>query len=199
MSKKAPTKQRILAAALTLFSERGYDAVSVGDIADSVGIRAPSLYKHYKSKEDIFEAVLEEMAPRNRTWQAALRMSGAIPAGGARSLRLMDEERLVQTGKELFSYFLHDEYACKFRRLLMLEQNRSPHLAALFAMQYLEEPLSYLSTMFGALADEGYLISASPHTMAEQFYAPIFMFLTLCDCLPETEPEGLTLLENNIR
>ena len=47
------TKQKILNEALTLFSERGYNAVYVGDIAAAVGIKAPSLYKHYKSKKDI--------------------------------------------------------------------------------------------------------------------------------------------------
>ena len=51
------TKQRILDEALTLFSEKGYANVFVGDIAERVGIKAPSLYKHYKSKRAIFDAI----------------------------------------------------------------------------------------------------------------------------------------------
>ena len=50
------TKQKILNEALTLFSEKGYSAVYVSDIADAVGIKAPSLYKHYKSKQEIFDS-----------------------------------------------------------------------------------------------------------------------------------------------
>lgn len=55
------TKERILDEALTLFAEKGYTAVYVGDIAAAVGIKAPSLYKHYKSKRDIFQAILDRM------------------------------------------------------------------------------------------------------------------------------------------
>ncbi|MGN0354257.1 MAG: TetR/AcrR family transcriptional regulator [Muricoprocola sp.] len=58
------TKQKILLESLRLFSQRGYDAVSVEQIAVAVGIKAPSLYKHYKSKKDIFHAIFEETARR---------------------------------------------------------------------------------------------------------------------------------------
>lgn len=53
-SKKEDTKQRILDEALRLFSQSGYDAVSVERIASAVGIKVPSLYKHFKSKQEIF-------------------------------------------------------------------------------------------------------------------------------------------------
>lgn len=55
--KKEDTKQRILDEALRLFSQSGYDAVSVERIASAVGIKAPSLYKHFKSKQEIFDAI----------------------------------------------------------------------------------------------------------------------------------------------
>ena len=58
------TRDRILLEALRLFSQRGYDAVSVEQIAAAVGIKAPSLYKHYKSKRDIFDAIFEETTRR---------------------------------------------------------------------------------------------------------------------------------------
>lgn len=58
---KENTKQRILAEALNLFSKNGYQAVSVEQIAKVVGIKAPSLYKHYNSKQDIFDAIFAEM------------------------------------------------------------------------------------------------------------------------------------------
>lgn len=58
------TKMRILDEALALFAEKGYGNVYVGQIAEAVGIKAPSLYKHYKSKKDIFNAILDEMKKR---------------------------------------------------------------------------------------------------------------------------------------
>ena len=55
------TKRRILTEALKLFSTNGYEAVSVEQIARAVGIKAPSLYKHYKSKRDIFDNIIVSM------------------------------------------------------------------------------------------------------------------------------------------
>ena len=59
--KNETTKQRILAEAVKLFSKEGYEAVSVDQIAKAVGIKAPSLYKHYKNKRDIFDSILRLM------------------------------------------------------------------------------------------------------------------------------------------
>ena len=60
-SKKEDTKQRILDEALRLFSQSGFDSVSVERIASAVGIKAPSLYKHFKSKRDIFDSIIERV------------------------------------------------------------------------------------------------------------------------------------------
>ena len=57
------TKERILSEALTLFAQKGYEAVSVEEIAAAVGIKAPSLYKHYKGKRDIFDHIVTHMTP----------------------------------------------------------------------------------------------------------------------------------------
>ena len=77
------TKHRILDEALTLFSEKGYANVFVGDIAERVGIKAPSLYKHYKSKQAIFDAIIEEMSERFLKQASALNISGTDPTTDA--------------------------------------------------------------------------------------------------------------------
>ena len=76
------TKQRILQEALRLFSQKGYDAVSVEQIADAVGIKAPSLYKHYKGKQDIFDAILTETAQRYAAFTGGI----SVPAGTPQEL-----------------------------------------------------------------------------------------------------------------
>lgn len=55
------TAQRILDAAEDLFAEKGYSATSLGDVADRVGIRSPSLYNHFKNKEALYQAVLDRL------------------------------------------------------------------------------------------------------------------------------------------
>ncbi len=65
-------------AALQLFAFRGYDATSMQDIADAVGIKKATIYSHFKSKSDIFLALLQEQADLfTNTITAALAKSGA--------------------------------------------------------------------------------------------------------------------------
>lgn len=62
--KQDDTRQRILDKALELFSAKGYDAVGVAEIAKAVGIKAPSLYNHFASKQAIFDALVESTTAR---------------------------------------------------------------------------------------------------------------------------------------
>ena len=193
------TKQKIMDAALALFSERGYEAVSVGQIAQAVGIKAPSLYKHYPSKEAIRQAILEAMAEGYRAKAAALHIDGTDPGADAAVFSTVSEDSLVQMGKELFSYFLHDGYTKKFRKMLTLEQYSNPDSAAFYTRQYWEDPLSYQSAMLGLLAKAGLFRQADPKLMALQFYAPLYALLLLCDRQPQKEAEAMVLLESHIR
>ena len=100
------TKQRIMKEALTLFAEKGYNDVYVSDIAQAVGIKAPSLYKHFKSKQEIFDAILEELK-RSYTQQAAmLNINGNNTQIDADIYAEVSESSLVEMGKGLFLYFL---------------------------------------------------------------------------------------------
>ena len=193
------TKQKILKEALDLFSEKGYDAVYVGEIAEAVGIKAPSLYKHYKSKRDIFNAILEEMKKRYDEQALALDMNGNNAETDANIFSAVSEDKLVQIGIGLFSYFLHDEYASKFRKMLTVEQFRNSELAMLYQRQYVDDPLSYQAAMFSLLSANGFLIAENTDITALHFYSPIYMLLNVCDRQPERENEILRLIEQHIR
>ena len=73
------TKEKILTAALELFSVRGYEDTSVADIAKTVGIKAPSLYKHYGSKQEIFTAILRKIDEQYRQQASMLQLDGKLP------------------------------------------------------------------------------------------------------------------------
>ena len=179
------TKKRILDEALTLFSENGYGNVYVAQIAEAVGIKAPSLYKHYKSKQDIFNAILDEMKKSYEKQASMLNISG--------------EDELVRMATGLFLYFLHDDYAQKFRKMLTIEQFRDSELAHLLTKEYADDPLSYQSAMFSMLCEKGVLRKYDPNVMALHFYAPIYFLLTVCDREPQREKESTELLKRHIR
>mgnify|MGYP003293866560 CR=1 FL=1 len=56
---KVNTKDQILDVALDLFSIRGYEATSISQIADAVGLRKASLYSHFASKQDIVNGIIK--------------------------------------------------------------------------------------------------------------------------------------------
>ena len=193
------TKKKILDVALTLFSEKGYGNVYVGQIAEGVGIKAPSLYKHYKSKQDIFEAILEEMRNRYDKEAAHLNMTGNDFLVDFKLYNNISEDELVKMGIGIFSFFLHDEYECKFRKMLTIEQFSNKELAELFSQQYFNEPLKYQTGLLQLLIMQGHMKNEDANVMALQFFAPIYLLMTVCDREPQREAEALQILEKHIR
>lgn len=193
------TKEKILSEALTLFSEKGYSDVYVGDIAAAVGIKAPSLYKHFKSKQDIFSAILEELKLSYDEQAAKLKLSDGDADKDAHVFSVASEDTLVTMGKELFLYFLHNDKVQKFRKMLTLEQFRNSELAELFSKQYVDAPLSYQAAVLAGVSANGLLMKEDEKIMALHFYAPIFLLLTMCDRELDRESEALLMIERHIR
>ncbi len=193
------TKQRILDEALTLFSEKGYANVFVADIAARVGIKAPSLYKHYKNKQAIFDAIIEEMNRRFVEQAGALQISGTDASVDAEIYKQISEEQLIDLGKNLFLYFLHDDYTRRFRKMLTIEQFHDKKLADVYMKQYVDDPLSYQGMLLGMMSQTGILQTDNVEIMTLHFYAPIYMLLTVCDREPKREKEALKTLEAHIR
>lgn len=193
------TKEKILDEALTLFSEKGYANVFVGDIADRVGIKAPSLYKHYKSKKAIFDAIIEEMNRRFEEQAKAMQINGSDAAADAGIYKTLPEDQLLKLGREFFLYYLHDDYNRKFRKMLTLEQFHDTDLAKVYSKLYVDDPLSYQGMLFGFMVMAGVLQTDNVQVMTLHFYSPIYFMLTICDREPDREPEMLKLLDEHIR
>ena len=193
------TKHKILDEALTLFSEKGFANVFVNEIAERVGIKAPSLYKHYKSKQAIFDAIIDEMNHRFEQQAQALTIDGTDPAADAEVYKNMDEDHLVKLGTDLFKYYLHDSYTRRFRKMLTIEQFQDKDLARVYSKQYFDMPLSYQGMLLGLMVSQGLLVTGNVPIMTLQFYAPIYMLLTVCDREPSREQETMELLEGHIR
>ena len=121
------TRERILWTALGLFAENGYEAVSVRDIAGALGMTKGALYRHYRNKRDIFDSILARMEQRDAEQAAAY---GAPDEPGA-AYSDAGVDQMADFAKAMFRYWTQDDFAAKFRRMLTLEQYRSPEMAAL--------------------------------------------------------------------
>ncbi len=193
------TKERILQEALNLFSQQGYEAVGVEEIAAAVGIKAPSLYKHYKGKQDIFDAIFSEMQRRydEQTEKMALHVANA--AADTAKFAAIDADGLVKQLQEVVYYSLHDEYVSRFRRLMTIEQFRSPEFAALYTQRYIDRLVGYHEKLFAELIAVGALRDGDVHSMALQYTCPVLILLSVCDRQPEAEAQVMAQIEAHVR
>ncbi|MBO7563523.1 MAG: TetR/AcrR family transcriptional regulator [Clostridiales bacterium] len=192
------TKERIIDEALTLFSQKGYGDVYVAQIASAVGIKAPSLYKHFKSKQEIFDALTKTMEERYIRQASSIGISGIDAGTDAELYKDISEEALIKIGTGLFLYFLHDDYMARFRKMLTLEQFRNPALSKIYTRQFYEDPMEFQSGVFSKLISEKKLLGDDPKLMALEFYSPIYMLLTVCDRDPSYEKTAVALIEKHI-
>lgn len=197
--KQDDTKQRILDKALELFAAKGYDAVSVAEIAQAVGIKAPSLYSHYPSKQAIFDAIVAETAQHYEkdTGKIAVHVQDAQQDIG--TFTAIDEDALLEKVRQIFLYSLHDETVSRFRRMMTLEQFRSPALAAMYSTRYVDRMVAYHAALFRRLMAVGQLRQQDAEALALLYVAPVITLLGICDRQPEREAECLAKLEAQVR
>ena len=196
--KREDTKSKIIDAALTLFAARGYDAVSVGEIAAAVGIRAPSLYNHFESKKAIFEAIVQDAEQRYDALSELSAQTGNSKQDRPMSVGIT-EECLIEKTRQFFLLSLHDTRISAFRRMLSIEQFRSPELARAYTDRYLDRPMRYYREFFSRLIGGGALPEADADGMALMCVAPLLSLLDVCDRQPEKEAECLEKLTAHVK
>ena len=183
--KPETTKQRILIEAVKLFSSEGYEAVSVDRIAKAVGIKAPSLYKHYKNKREIFDSILRVMEQRDEENAAAC----SVPVGPAEetpeAYEQSSPEQLCAFGRLQFRYWTEDEFASSFRKMLTVEQYRSKEMNGLYHQYLGAGPLKYVADLLGSEAE------------ALSFYGPMHLLYSVYDDA-EDKTAALALLDAHL-
>lgn len=198
MTAKGNTKQEILDAALELFSTYGYEATSIAQIADAVGIRKASLYSHFEGKQaildDIIKTVLEQYGKRsvfaNANWDDPEFTSDK---------ENMTPENLIQICIGQISYIIHDPQISRARKMLTVEQFRNSQMASLQTKQNYTNVMQYSTGLVRFLIRQGRFISLDPEIMAAQLCLPISAWINLCDREPERENEIMGLIERHIR
>ena len=174
------TKEKILREALNLFSVRGYDAVSLRDIASAVGIRESSLYNHFENKQHLYDSIVEWCMARSNEYFHDAHLIGDDRAFAADAATVgmygrMSEDQFVETAGRVFEAIFADEISVKLRRMLTIEQFRGEKQARLFREISFESSLRFQTQLFRAMIDAGYFIQTDPEMMALEFCAPVFL------------------------
>lgn len=197
--KQDDTKREIIEKALELFAERGYDAVSVGEIAAAVGIKAPSLYNHYKSKQAIFEAIVEDTAARYERDTDNLDVHVQDVTKDFATFGHITVQALTEKVRGIFLYSLHDKNVSLFRKMMTIEQFRSPELAALYSERYVDRMVEYHANIFRNLIAVGEIANLNAVTLAYTYVSPVITLLGVCDRQPEREEECLKKLDEHVK
>lgn len=183
--KKERTKDRILKEAVKLFAKEGYEAVSVEQIATAVGIKAPSLYKHYSSKRDIFESILRVMEQKdaeNASFCSLPECSAEAMPEAYKAALQQGPDSLIAFSRLQFCYWTEDEFASNFRKMITIEQYRSEEMAALYHQYLGSGPLEYAAELIGSREE------------ALEFYGPMHLLYSLSDQAGKND-EALALLD----
>ena len=188
-------KQEILGAALELFSVQGFEATSIAQIADAVGIRKASLYSHFENKQAILDALVQEVLEQYEGHSLFARADWE-----------KDTDSLPQTADDAVQmiqgqirYILHDPSISRARKMLVIEQFQNPELAKLQTKQNYSDVLRYFTGLINCLIRQGVLAEDDPEIMAAQFCLPISVWINLCDREPNREQEAMELVEKHIR
>ena len=184
------TKERILDEALMLFSENGYDGTSVEQIAEKVGIRAPSLYKHFKGKEDILNAIIDNAEARYGEFFGSEKRIGRLPES---------KEEFVRITMDRISFTMHDPMIRKIRKFLVQEQFRSERLAAITTKHQLDGLLGMYTKIIGGMMDNDLFKKDDPVLLATEVTAPVVLWIAKADRQPQYEQEIMDSIEKHIR
>ena len=192
-AEKMTTKEKILEASLALFAQKGYSDVFVNEIAEEIGIKAPSLYKHYKNKQDIFDCCLKVFYERMQ------KMTGEFPMFDLSSPDFANQltmEKFFGITKQVFLFHLRDEVASGLRKMLSIERYRNAQLNAIYEELFLDEPIRFETELFSKLMAVGELKQGNPKLIAYRYYPSIFFLLTKYDMHLCDEAQALQELED---
>ena len=193
------TKERIVYEALTLFSRKGYRGTSVKDIADAVGVKDSSLYKHFKSKQEILDGIVA--AIREHIEKNSERFG--LPTGddlamAAEYYAELDRERLIAFSRSIFLFYLQDDLLSKFWRMGVMEQYHNEPVYTLFRQLFMEDSIAYQTALFAEMSRRNVFIEADPAVMAVSFYTPIFFLLSKYLGIEGGEEKALAILDKQV-
>lgn len=191
------TKERITEEALTLFAEKGYKGTSVKNIADAVGIKDASLYNHFKSKQEIFDSIVELIMTHISGLSETLGMpqDDVIDGNTTSFYEKLDLEGLKDLTGKAFVFYLTDPYLSKFWRIAHMEQYTNPQIYEMFRKIFMENAVSYQEQLFGEMMKQGVFVQGDAKAAAISFYAPIYLLLSMYSDRTERKEEALAILD----
>jgi len=180
------TKERILAAALELFSKNGYAGTNIRELTASLGLVKSAMYKHFESKEDIWNTLLDEMIVYYDTHFGSPEHLPPVPD---------TLEELAEMTRQMVNFTVHDEKVVMTRKLLTIEQFRDDRARGLATKHFLTGLRDMFTPIFQGMMDKGLIRREDPAMVAFAYTAPISALIHMCDREPEKTEEMMAQVE----
>ena len=180
------TKERILAAALEMFSKNGYAGTNIRELSASLGLVKSGVYKHYESKEAIWNALLDQMIAYYGEHFGSSEHLPPMPG----SL-----EALTRLTMQMVNITVHDEKIVMTRKVLTLEQFRDDRARELATKHFLTGLTEIFTHIFSGMMDKGLILRDDPAMLAFAYTTPISALIHLCDREPEKTEGAIAQIE----
>ena len=168
-------KEEILIVALHLFARDGYEAVSVSQIAGELDMTKGALYRHYKSKRDIFDCIVQRMEQQDSEQARQNEVPEESIEKVPEEYQNVSVEDFVGYSKSMFEYWTEDDFASSFRKMLTLEQFRNEEMQNLYQQYLVSGPAEYVKDLFKNMEIK------NPEEDAVKFYANMFFYYSVYD------------------
>ena len=180
------TKDRILTAALEMFAQKGYEGTNIRELSASLGLVKSAIYKHYESKEAIWNALLDRM----------IAYYGERFGSPAHLPPVPDSpEEFVAMTMRMADLTIHDEQIVKTRKVLTLEQFRDDRACELATKHFLTGLTEMFTHILAGMMDKGFIRRDDPAMLAFAYTTPISALIHLCDREPEKAEEAIRKIE----
>ena len=180
------TKERILDEALRQFSQKGFDGTNIRELTASLGLVKSSMYKHYKSKEEIWNSLLDRMIAYYDERFGSAENLPPVPD-------TLDE--LVAMTMRMVDITVHDERIVMTRKLLSIEQYRDDRARQLSTKHFLMGLTEMFTYIFDGMMNKGLLRNDDTQMLAFAYTAPISALIHLCDREPEKTADAISQIK----
>lgn len=184
------TKEKIFNVSLDLFSKKGFDSVSLREIAEEVGIKKSSIYSHYASKEAILMSIFEYFTDLFE-YDDLLNSEDFILSSDNEIL-IENPELFYHKGSEAIKEMFSQERNLKIWKLIFIQMHYNETIRSFFQNEILVKPLIFWNGFFTILKEKGIIRQdCNPELLAKEYYSfPIYLLLEICaeyDDIPEDQ------------
>jgi len=157
------TREKILDVAIDSIARRGFEAVSIRDIAREVGIRESSIYNHFRSKDEILDTIIEYfIAELSRSDSSGEPLEAALAKYGP--------EGFMQMGARAYLSKINRPRIAKVWRIISIELSRNEKIRKFFRETMIQGPVAFWEQTFKRMMELGYIRECDAGALARAFF-----------------------------